>query len=70
MKIVGIVLVVAGILALIYQGFTYTKKENVVDMGSVHITADTDKTVNLPPYVGVALVIAGVGLVYFGGRKS
>jgi uncharacterized membrane protein YdcZ (DUF606 family) len=70
MKIIGIVLVVAGILALVYQGFTYTKTEKVLDMGSVHITSDNDKTVTLPPYVGVCLVVVGVGLVYFDRRKG
>lgn len=69
MKIIGIILVALGILALAYQGFTYTKKENVVDMGAIKITSNEDKTIPLPPYVGAGLVIVGVGLVWFGGRK-
>ena len=63
MRILGVLLVVFGLLALIYQGFTYTKRETVVDIGPVHATADRKKTVPLPPIDGGLALIGGVVLL-------
>ncbi len=66
--IAGIVLIVLGLAALVYQGFTYTSRETVVDIGPLHATADRQKTVPLPPVVGIVAVASGVALL-IGGRK-
>src|SRR5438132_160197 len=47
--IIGIVLIVAGVLALAYQGIRYTTRETVVDLGPIHATAEREKTIPLPP---------------------
>ena len=52
--IVGVVLIVLGVAALAYQGITYTSRETVIDIGPLHATADRQKTVPLPPLVGIA----------------
>jgi hypothetical protein len=70
LSVIGIVLVVAGILALAYQGFTYTTKETVIDLGPIHATADRQKTVLLPPILGIAAIAGGVALLVVGSRKS
>ena len=67
--ILGIVLIVAGLAALAYQGITYTSRENVLDIGSIHATAERQKTVPLPPVLGIVAVAAGVVLVITGVRK-
>ncbi len=67
--ILGIVLIVLGIGALVYQGFTYTTREKVLDLGPLQATAERQKTVPLPPIVGIVAVVAGVALVIAGGRK-
>jgi uncharacterized membrane protein HdeD (DUF308 family) len=67
--IIGIVLIVLGIGALAYQGFTYTSREKVLDLGPLQATAERQKTVPLPPIVGIVAVVAGVALVVAGGRK-
>lgn len=67
--ILGIVLIVLGIGALAYQGFTYTSREKVLDLGPLQATAERQKTVPLPPIVGIVAVVAGVALVIAGGRK-
>jgi uncharacterized membrane protein HdeD (DUF308 family) len=67
--ILGIVLIVLGIAALAYQGFTYTTREKVLDLGPLQATAERQKTVPLPPIVGIVAVVAGVALVIAGGRK-
>lgn len=67
--IVGILFIVLGILVLGYQGFTYTKQENVAQIGDIKITAETQKTVNLPPYLGGLFTVAGIVLVVVGRKK-
>jgi uncharacterized membrane protein HdeD (DUF308 family) len=69
-SIVGVLLVVLGVLALIYQGITYTKRETVLDIGPVHATADRQKTVPLPPVVGAVALVGGVVLLVTGARKT
>jgi uncharacterized membrane protein HdeD (DUF308 family) len=67
--ILGVVLIVFGLAALAYQGITYTTKETVIDIGPLHATADREKTLRLPPVVGIAAVAGGVVLVIAGARK-
>jgi uncharacterized membrane protein len=62
-RTIGIVLVMVGIAMLIWTGFTYTKKEKIVDAGPIQISADRQKTVDWPPYTGGILVIGGVILI-------
>ena len=68
--LVGIVLIVLGVLALVYQGFTYTTREKVVDLGPLKITADKEKSIPLPPILGALALAGGVVLVFVGVRKS
>ena len=67
--ILGVVLIVFGLAALAYQGITYTTKETVIDIGPLHATADREKTVRLPPVLGVPAVAGGVVLLIAGVRK-
>jgi hypothetical protein len=61
---------VLGLVALAYQGITYTSRETVVDIGPLHATADRQKTVPLPPVLGIVAVMGGVVLLIAGVRKS
>jgi hypothetical protein len=70
MALAGVLLVVLGLVALVYQGITYTSREAVIDIGPVHATADREKTLPLPPVVGVAAVAGGVVLLVAGMRKA
>ena len=67
--VLGVVLIVFGLAALAYQGITYTSKETVIDIGPLHATADREKTLRLPPVLGVAAVAGGVVLLIAGVRK-
>jgi len=69
MAIVGVVLILLGVAALVYQGITYTSRETVVDVGPLHATADREKTLPLPPVLGIAAVAGGVVLLVAGLRK-
>lgn len=69
LSIVGLVLIVLGLAALAYQGFTYKSRETVLDIGPITATAERQKTVPIPPIVGIVAVVAGAGLLIAGSRK-
>jgi hypothetical protein len=68
-KVFALVLIAVGILALAYQGFTYTTKENVLDVGPLRVTTEKNNTIPLPPIVGAIALIGGIALLVVGGRK-
>jgi hypothetical protein len=70
MKIAGIVLIIAGIVALVYGGFTYTTTKKAVDMGPIQISHKENHTVSLPPVLGVIAIVGGGALLYFGTKKA
>ena len=68
--IIGIILIVIGILALVYGGITYTKREKGLDLGPIQATAEKQKTIPLPPVLGGIRLIGGIVLVIVGSRKT
>jgi hypothetical protein len=69
LALVGVLLIATGLLALVYQGITYTSRETLIDIGPLHATADRQKTLTLPPVLGIAAVAGGVVLLIAGMRK-
>jgi len=67
--IAGVLLIVLGVAALVYQGVTYTSRETIVDIGPIHATADRERRLPLPPVVGIAAVAGGVALLVAGARQ-
>jgi hypothetical protein len=70
MRAVGVLLLILGILALGYQGFTYVTRDKVVDLGPVEVTQEKTKTVYLPPILGVVALAAGIALLVSGSRST
>ncbi|HEV8268586.1 MAG TPA: DUF3185 domain-containing protein [Thermoanaerobaculia bacterium] len=68
MKTAGIVLLALGILALVYQGLTYTTREKVFEVGPITATKETKKTIPLPPIAGAVAVVAGIVLILRGKK--
>ncbi|HEY3038265.1 MAG TPA: hypothetical protein VGJ66_05980 [Pyrinomonadaceae bacterium] len=68
--LIGIALILLGIVALSYERITYTTKEKVIDIGPIHATAEREKSIPLPPLLGGLAVVAGIGLVAVGYKKS
>ena len=66
----GIALIILGVLALAYQGITYTTREKVIDLGPLKASVDKEKNIPLPPIVGALALAGGVALVIVGARKS
>jgi uncharacterized membrane protein len=67
--LVGIILIVLGIVALAYQGITYTTREKIVDIGPLQATAEKEKTIPLPPLLGGLALVGGVVLVAVGSKR-
>ena len=61
--LIGLAVVVLGILALVYQGIGYTKREKVVDIGPIHASEDKHETIPLPPVLGAIALVAGMVLI-------
>ena len=70
MKIIGIVLVILGVLALVYGGISYNRDRTVLQMGSMHITATEHKSFPVPAAVGVVVLLGGAALLLVGKRRS
>ena len=69
MKGFGIIIIALGVIMLIWTGFSYTKKEKVVDLGPLEINAEKEKQVNWPSYAGGILVVGGIILLLVDKRK-
>ena len=63
MKIIGIVLLALGIIALAYQGITYTKHTEVLEIGDLKVETREKKKIPVSPILGVVAVVAGVVLI-------
>jgi Na+/H+ antiporter NhaC len=68
-KVIAIALVVAGILGLVYGGFSYTKDTTVVKLGPLEVSAKEKQTVNVPMWAGVGAVVVGGLLLLFAGKR-
>ena len=68
MRMIGIVVLAAGILALVYGGFSYTRQTHDVKVGPVEFSVQEKERVNVPLWAGVALAVVGAG-VLISGKK-
>ena len=67
-KLIGALLIVFGLAALAVGGFSYTKREKVLDIGPLQATTEKHETVPLSPILGVTAVVAGIALVVVGSK--
>ena len=67
--VLGVILIILGIVALAYQGISYTKKDKVVDLGPLKVETEKKETIPLPPVLGVIAVVGGIVLVAVSARK-
>jgi hypothetical protein len=68
--LVGVALIILGVIALAYQGITYTTREKIIDIGPLKASVDKEKSIPLPPIVGGLALAGGVILVIVGARRS
>jgi hypothetical protein len=68
-KVFGMILIGLGLVALVYQGFSYTTREKVVDFGPIQVTSEKTKSIPLPPIIGGIALICGIALMVVDSRK-
>jgi hypothetical protein len=67
--ILGIVLIIAGVIGLIFGGVTYTTREKVVDIGDLHVTAEKQKTIPISAIAGGLILAGGIATVVVASKK-
>ena len=70
MKVIAVLLIVLGLVALAYGGITMTTRDKIVDLGPVEVTQEERHRLPLPPIVGGVAVAAGIIMLVAGARKS
>jgi hypothetical protein len=70
LKLIGILLIVFGVVALAMGGISYTTREKVVDLGPIEATAERERNIPLSPLAGIAALAGGITLVAVGARKK
>jgi hypothetical protein len=68
LKMVGMLLLVGGVLALMFGGFSYTKETHDVDLGPLEIEVEDKEEVNVPMWAGIAAVAVGAMIILYGRR--
>lgn len=66
----GVLLIILGAVALVYQGITYTTSKKVVDAGPLQISHKETHTFPLPPVLGGIAIVGGIALLVLGARRS
>jgi len=69
-KLLAIALVAIGLVALAYQGISYTSRDKVIDLGPLHVTAERSHTLPLPPILGAIALAGGLALLFMNGEKA
>jgi len=69
-KIAALVLIAAGVLALMYGSFSYTRDAREAKLGPLEITVKHKETVNVPVWAGAGAIALGSALLLLGGRRS
>ena len=70
MKIAGVALIVAGIMALVYGGFSYTKETHEAKIGPIELSVKDKQTVNVPVWAGVGAIVIGGALLVICGKRG
>lgn len=68
-RLLGIALIAAGVLGLVYQSFSYTKESHEAKLGPIELSLEEKETVRVPTWAGVLAIAAGGALLLAGGRK-
>jgi len=69
-RLVAVVLIIAGALALVYGGFSYTKDSTAVKLGPLELTVKEKETVNVPLWAGIGAIVIGGVLLVAGGKRG
>jgi len=70
LKMTALALIAAGVLALAYGGFSYTRETHQAKLGPIELSVKDTKTVNVPAWAGIGAIVIGAGLLVFGAGKK
>jgi hypothetical protein len=70
LKIAAVVLITAGVLGLVYGGFSYTKDTHEARLGPIELSVKDKERINIPVWAGVGSIVIGGALLLFGGKKG
>ena len=70
MRVLATILIVAGLVAMVYGGFTYTRREKVLDVGPIEATVEKQRTIPMSPVAGAIALVAGVVILARSGRRT
>ncbi len=68
-KLIGILLIAAGVLGLVYGGFSFTKASHDLKVGPIELSVKEKQSVSVPTWAGAGAILIGAGLLVFGGSK-
>lgn len=68
-RIISIIAIIAGLLGVVYGGFSYTAEHTLAKIGPLELKAEEDKRVNIPLWAGIAAMVAGGGMLLLSARK-
>jgi uncharacterized membrane protein len=68
-KVVGVILIVAGILGLVYGSFSFTKETHEAKIGPLELQLKEKQTINIPVWAGVGAIVAGAVLLIIPGKR-
>ena len=69
-RLIAIALIVAGILGLVYGGFSYTKDTTAVKLGPLELSVKQKETINVPMWAGIGAIVVGGLLLVLGSKKG
>jgi len=70
LPLAALILVILGVVALTYQGITYTTREQTIDLGPLQITAERTRTIPMVPVLGVIALAGGIALYFVARRQA
>ena len=69
-KIMGVLLIVAGLLGIVFSSFSYTKETHEIKLGPIELAVKEKESVNIPLWVSVGAIVVGGVLLAFGSKKN
>ncbi len=69
-KVIGALLIVAGVLGVVFSSFSFTKETHEAKLGPIELSIKEKQTVSIPVWASIAAIVVGGLLLVVGGRKG
>ena len=69
-RLLGALLIAAGVLGLVYGGFSFTKETHDIKLGPIELAVKEKESVSVPSWAGIGAIALGAALLLFGGKKG